>query len=411
MAAGRSRVTIKVLRISSQIFFFLFAVLGIFGISMTGLIYPFFFCPASPAACAGCPIWVIEHGTLDIIKGADASYYMLLYLAGMFVAIGAVFGRAFCGWACPVGTLQDMFSYLNRKLKRDRSICVLSGISLGLLLVGAFLPSFMKANDIDLKYYMWAGYVGALGAFLGALSGMIFIKRKRTVQPSVVLMAIGASFWAANLLLDTGSIYMSALESIELMGMLGLMFSAIGLIGILRLYLFKKDLMVKRGGRVDRSLRLVKVGILLLIAPTTWFFDTLFFTDIDPIGGITATLPELMLDPSGWSGNQFFWIKGVFVVSVIALIALVDRGWCRYLCPIGAMYGPTNKISITDIEYTPDECIHCQLCIRECPMAINPKEDKRDPECIRCGRCVTVCPTKAQRYVVVNRSLRRVFRK
>ncbi|MGA1848124.1 MAG: 4Fe-4S binding protein [Thermoplasmatota archaeon] len=409
MAGTAKKITISILRISSQSFFFLVAVLGLFGIAMTGFIYPFFFCPASPAACAGCPIWVIEHGTIDIVKGVDAGYYMLLYLAGMFVAIGAVVGRSFCGWACPVGTLQDIFTALDRKLTKDRNIYILAGSALTMLLVGTFVPSIMRENDIELKYYMWTGYVGALGAFLGALSGIMFIKRKKTVVPSFVILGIGIIFWVINIIARALSYGSSPLASIELMGFLGLMFSVIGLIGIIRLYLHEKAPKVKRGGRFDWSLRLVKVGILVLIAPTSWFFDTLFFTDFDPIGGITATLPELLLNPTGWSGNQFFWIKGIFVVGVIALVAFVDRGWCRYLCPIGAMYGPTNKFSMTDIEFHRKECINCQLCIRECPMAINPKEDKRDPECIRCGRCMKVCPTRAQRFVFFNRSLRGVF--
>jgi len=409
MKVARRKITISVLRISSQTIFFLVAILGIFGITMTGFIYPFFFCPASPAACAGCPIWVIEHGTIDIVKGVDAGYYMLLYLAGMFVAIGAVVGRSFCGWACPVGTLQDIFTYFNRKVKGDRGIYLLASASLGLLVIGAFVPSIMRERGIALEYYMWAGYVGAMGAFLGALSGMIFIKRKRSLVTSFILLGIGVLFWMLNLGARSLSLGSSPLASVELMGLLALMFSVIGLIGITREYLREKVPGVKRGGRLDWSLRLIKVVLLILIAPTSWFFDTLFFTDLDPIGGITATLPELLLNPTGWSGNQFFWIKGIFVVGVIALVAFVDRGWCRYLCPIGAMYGPTNKISITDIEFDRKECINCQLCILECPMAINPKEDKRDPECIRCGRCVTVCPTKAQRFVPFNRSLRRVF--
>lgn len=408
------------MRGASQFFFFILAVLGIFGVAMTGFIYPFFFCPASPAACAGCPIWVIEHGTIDIVKGAREGYYMLLYLVGMFLVIGLAVGRSFCGWACPVGSLQDIFSFFDKRSKGKKGLTILAGVSFLMLVIGISLPILFKAKgiplvvgaeDIELVHYMWAGYIGAFGSFLGALAGILFIKRTDSLLPSFILIGIGIMFWLINVAAKAIGWDDTPMASIELMGLFALMFSIIGLIGVARSFLKEKVPKLRDGSRVDWGLRLVKVGILVLIAPTSWFFDTLFFTDFDPIGGITATIPELILNPTGWTGNQFFWYKGIFVVGVIALVAIVDRGWCRYLCPIGAMYGPANKISITDIEYTKEECVHCQLCIKQCPMGINPKEDKRDPECVRCGRCVTACPTKAQRFVAFNRSLRGVFKR
>ncbi|MEA3558702.1 MAG: 4Fe-4S binding protein [Candidatus Thermoplasmatota archaeon] len=420
MPGKRKRIPIPVIRGASQAFFFIIAVLGVFGVAMTGWIYPFFFCPASPGACAGCPIWVIEHGTLDILRGVQEGYYMLLYLVGLFLAIGVLVGRSFCGWACPVGSLQDIFSYFDRRIKGRRGLLFLSGLSLLMLIVGLVVPMFIKdkgvpflvdRDNVEVVHYMWAGYIGAFGTFIGALSGVMFIKRSKNLLPSFILLGIGAIFFVMIVLAKALGLNNTPLASVELMGLLGLMFCVIGLLGIVRSFLAEKLPPFRNGSRLDWGMRLIKVGILVLIAPTSWFFDTLFFTDFDPIGGITATIPELMLDPTGWSGNQFFWYKGLFVVGVITLVAFVDRGWCRYLCPIGAMYGPTNKLSITDIEYTGKECIDCQLCIKACPMGVNPKEDKRDPECIRCGRCVTACPTSAQRFVLFNRSIRGVFKK
>ncbi|MGA1819709.1 MAG: 4Fe-4S binding protein [Thermoplasmatota archaeon] len=411
MAAGRSRLTIGVLRASSQMIFFIIAILGVFGVAMTGFIYPYFFCPASPAACAGCPIWVIEHGTLNIVKGVQEGLSMILYLVGMFLVIGVLVGRSFCGWACPVGTLQDIFSYLEKRLKSMKWVLGLAGISLAMLIFGSVFPYFMREAGRDLITYMWAGYIGALGAFLIALAGIMILKRKESIVPPLVLVGAGVLMWVLKFVADRMSWDSTPLASIELMGLLGLLFGVMGLIGIARLFLKEKGPRIRTGSRADRRVRWIKYGVLLSIAPTSWFFDTLFFTDYDPIGGITATLPELLLNPAGWSGNEFFWFKGIFVVGVIALIAFVDRGWCRYLCPVGAMYAPMNKIAISDIEYTEKECIHCQLCIKACPMGINPKENKSDPECIRCGRCVTSCPTKAQRFVPVGRSIRGVFGK
>lgn len=407
MAVKKSKIRTFHFRITSQIVFTLVAILGIFGIGMTGFIYPFFFCPASPGACAGCPIWVIEHGTIEIASGMRSGHLMIAYLIGMFLVIGALFGRSFCGWACPVGTLQDLFSFLNKQLKKTKTLIGVSAIAFGLLLIGTVVPSILGEAGIDLQYYMFIGYIGSLGSFVLALCGMIFIRKTDILVTPIIIVAAGSVPWLLAIILRTLDID-SPFASIELMGLFGLMFQVIGLVGIFRYILRDRVKPMKNMKGIDRWARLTKVGLLALIAPTSWFFDTLFFTDFDPIGGITATIPELMLNPSGWSGNDFFWYKAVFVAGVIVLVTLIDRGWCRYLCPIGAMYGPANKISMTDIDFRKKECIHCQLCIKACPMGINPKEAKRDPECIRCGRCAEVCPTKAQKWVLFNSGLRKV---
>ena len=41
-----------------------------------------------------------------------------LAVALVIVALTVVFGRAFCGWVCPVGTLHHLASWLTRRLRR-----------------------------------------------------------------------------------------------------------------------------------------------------------------------------------------------------------------------------------------------------------------------------------------------------
>jgi len=396
-------------RVVSQTLFFVIAILGVFQVAMSGFIYPFFFCPASPAACAGCPIWVIEHGTLEIVGGQTNGLLMLLYLVGMFLVIGAVVGRAFCGWACPMGTLQDIFSFLSRKLKGTLSRLVLLSISLAAVLFGTLLPYVLSRNGVEVKFYMWSVYIGALGAFLTAFSGVLLVKGKGGLIASIASLLSGALLWSFPAIASLLSLDETPLNSWELMGTFGLMALMIGAVGLISRMEGLKSLRIDPGSRTDRRFRWVKFALLLLVPPTTWFFDTLFFTDLAPVGGITATVPELMLSPASWSANQFFWFKMFFTASVMVSISLVDRFWCRYLCPIGAMYGPTNKFSVTDIAFNEDACIHCQRCIKACPMGINPKEDKLDMECIRCGRCIDACPVNAQKAVMVNSRLKRLF--
>jgi polyferredoxin len=116
------------------------------------------------------------------------------------------------------------------------------------------------------------------------------------------------------------------------------------------------------------------------------------FTDICPIGYLVGTIPISILNPGGFNPNEFFIIAmGVFVLFLV-LVFTVERGWCRYFCPIGAMLAPFNKISMYKVSVNKDECIHCNICINTCPMGIDVPNMDRDPECILCGKCIEACP-------------------
>jgi polyferredoxin len=402
MESGKRRLRMAPFRIGAQAGFMFIAVLGIVGIGMTGIIYPYFFCPASPAACAGCPVWVVEHGVLELLSGTGSGVLMFLYLGAMFLIIGAIFGRAFCGLACPVGAFQDAYSFLRRKLSSARSMALFGALALAMLLIGSIWPDIARGMDLDLLSYMWAGYVGAAGAFFLGLAGVMLVVRRKGIVRPLSFIAVGAAIVGVRFFSGALGVEDTVLGSPELMGTLALMAVMVGMVGLAKRFVGRSPRAMEPGRPLERRARLIKYGVLIGVPITTIIFDTLAFTDIDPIGGITATIPQLFLDPSGWSANQFFWFKASFTVAVLGMIAVVDRAWCRYLCPVGAMYAPANQFSATDIRFDAKACIHCQRCIGVCPMAINPKEDKRDPECIRCLRCVDACPVKAQRPTAFN---------
>ncbi len=79
--------------------------LGALGIVAKHLIAPGLHCYACPWATAGCPIGLLQNW---IIMG-EVPYYLF----GSFMAIFAIVGRAFCGWACPFGFLHDVIDKIS----------------------------------------------------------------------------------------------------------------------------------------------------------------------------------------------------------------------------------------------------------------------------------------------------------
>ncbi len=90
-------------------------------------------------------------------------------------------------------------------------------------------------------------------------------------------------------------------------------------------------------------------------------------------------------------GPLFTW-KFILAVSIIVGSVFIFRVFCRFLCPLGALYGLFNKFAILGIKLEKPKCTDCGLCISKCKMDIH---EVGDHECINCGECVGVCPTKA----------------
>jgi len=144
--------------------------------------------------------------------------------------------------------------------------------------------------------------------------------------------------------------------------------------------------------KVERYLRYTKYFVLIGLVFLTSIFIGFVFTDICPVGMLTGTFPIWALNLTGYSPSSYFYPALIVFILFLLLIILVERGWCRYFCPVGAILAPFNKISILHIEVEKDKCVHCNLCSEVCPMGIDVPNMHRDPECILCGKCVSACP-------------------
>lgn len=259
---------IQVKRWISQLFFFFSANLGALGVK-TGFCYPFFYCHSCPASTSACPLKAIEIG---VFRG-NWNWRFLIYPLLIIGFVGVIFGRAVCGWACPIGFLQR---------------------------VTGKVPRFLK----------------------------------------------------------------------------------------------KKYPFIKKLGqhKIDRYLRYVKYFIFigLVIVTTVWI--GFMFTDLCPVGFLVGTIPILILHPGEYVPNEFFYPALFIFILFFILIFIVERGWCRYFCPVGAMLAPFNKISLVHVSVDKKRCDHCNVCSDVCPMGIDVPNMNRDTECILCGKCVEICP-------------------
>jgi polyferredoxin len=165
-------------------------------------------------------------------------------------------------------------------------------------------------------------------------------------------------------------------------------------------FLKKKLPVFKRIGqhKIERYLRYIKYILLIGLVFLTSIFLGFVFTDICPIGMLTGTFPIMVLSPGVYIPSSYFYPALVIFILFLLLIFLVERGWCRYFCPVGAFLAPFNKVSILHMEVDTKHCQHCNICSDVCPMGIDVPNMNRDPECILCGKCVSECPYDVVRF-------------
>ena len=127
--------------------------------------------------------------------------------------------------------------------------------------------------------------------------------------------------------------------------------------------------------------------------------DPFFCKYICPQGVLEGALP-LALANSGIRAalGHLFTFKFTILVLFIVLSVLFYRPFCKWICPLGAIYSLFNRVSFLKIQVDHEKCIGCRKCIRACKMDVKVTETPNHPECIRCGECMKACPVDAVCY-------------
>ena len=164
---------------------------------------------------------------------------------------------------------------------------------------------------------------------------------------------------------------------------------------------FPKKIKTFKGDKLLRRLKYVILLVFVILLP-------LFVTDvigqgapyfcklICPAGTLEGGIPLVLLNETMRSaiGWLYAWKNLILIITIIAAI-IIYRPFCRYICPLGAIYSLFNKVSVYRYQVDKHKCISCGKCADACKMAVNPLENANSLECIRCGRCKQACPTDA----------------
>ena len=154
----------------------------------------------------------------------------------------------------------------------------------------------------------------------------------------------------------------------------------------------------------DKALRKAKYLILLIfvILLPLFLVDIIgqgapyFCKLICPVGMMEGGIPLVLMNKSmrGAIGFLYAW-KGLILILTIFLSIVIYRPFCKYICPLGAIYSLFNSVSLFRYTLDHQKCIHCGRCKAVCEMQCDPVKNCNDLECIRCGKCKNACPVDA----------------
>jgi polyferredoxin len=137
--------------------------------------------------------------------------------------------------------------------------------------------------------------------------------------------------------------------------------------------------------RIDNVLRYARYLVLAWVVYVTATSGTLIFAEYDPYFALF----------NFWSSEVA--IGGLVILGLTLVLTLfVERPWCKYACPYGAVLGITNLFRVFKIKRAESTCKADGACSIMCPMNIPVDSVKtvRDHQCISCLECTSeaICP-------------------
>jgi ferredoxin-type protein NapH len=89
-----------------------------------------------------------------------------------------------------------------------------------------------------------------------------------------------------------------------------------------------------------------------------------------------------------------------FLLTLAFDIMVTRRGFCRYVCPGGALYSLLGHFRAIRIKRDVATCNDCAKCNVVCQFGLDPLHDDFGQECNNCSACIAVCPTDALSFTV-----------
>ncbi len=153
--------------------------------------------------------------------------------------------------------------------------------------------------------------------------------------------------------------------------------------------------------KADRGLKWIKY-LLLAFLIFTWITGIGVFSGWSPWDAFGSLLT---LPPDFAYAFTSLTVGTILLFLIVIGSLFVERFFCRYLCPMGAIFSLASLTKIAKIRKVKNNCGRCQICSSNCKMGIelNRREVVNSGECIGCMKCISACPRSNQKFSVASK--------
>ncbi|MFQ5439182.1 MAG: 4Fe-4S binding protein [Paracoccaceae bacterium] len=127
------------------------------------------------------------------------------------------------------------------------------------------------------------------------------------------------------------------------------------------------------------------------------------------LSGITGSVLLATIYPPALIGREIYYAAALggfgggavfFIGTLLFDLLVARRGFCRYLCPGGALYSLLGRYRLVRIRRIVENCNDCAKCNVVCEFGLDPLNDGFGQECNNCTACIAVCPTDAMTFAL-----------
>ena len=151
--------------------------------------------------------------------------------------------------------------------------------------------------------------------------------------------------------------------------------------------------------RLTRALSYLKYAVLAVFAVglSLALGYPAFCKYICPAGTLEGSVPLLANPGNSALVGLLGWLfanKLALLIAFLLSFCFVYRPFCRFVCPLGAIYSLFNSVSLIGVTLDRDACVNCGRCFQVCKTDIKHVGDR---ECVCCMACLDTCPVSAIR--------------
>lgn len=302
----------------------------------------------------GWPVnWILQLDPLIALGTilTTRTLYAGLAWALLTVVLTVLLGRFFCGWLCPFGTIHQFFGWIGWRNKKFAERVAAN--------------QYRSAQAI--KYYLLIGLLTAAAG--GVFADLFRVARQWPTIPGLALATslAGLSFLAIRKVVP---------DRWKAAGILVIVLGAWLAMGI---FLHTEALfgVSLQTGWLD-PIPLVHRSVNLVLLPI-----------MDAATGKFSTSPRFYVGA---------WTIGAVFLAAVLLNFVVPRFYCRFLCPLGALFGVLSGPALWRVGKREGNCTECELCKNNCEGACEPFEKIRSSECLLCMNCLDACQQTQMTY-------------